>query len=268
MQLPRLEGVAMGTVIWTVDVPAGWETANSDSGLGTGADRRTTLELYRAAAQLSLIRELLRQQRADEQELAAARDRFARGCWLAELALKAGADPLRRAGPQGVTLNDWLAQLRGENKALCREHQLDDVRLESEQHSYVSDTDRTTMPVQGTPISWLAGPDGQPPRVRLVPATARQVRQSVAFSVQWLIVLLIIGVISMSSVLRMALRWLWPEMMLLLGVLGWQVAGPSLPVLFLLALGAGGRLLIFARGIQLLLARTTLATPGGSSVRK
>ncbi len=267
MRLPRLEGVAMGTVVWTVDVPAGWETAHGARGLGTGADRQATLELYRAAAQLALFRDLLRQQRADEQELAAARDRFARGCWLAELALKAGADPLRRAGPQGATLNEWLAQLRGENKALCHEHQLDEVQLESEHHPYLSDTDQTTMPVHGTPISWLAGSDGEPPSVQLVPATARQVRQALAFSGQWLIVLLIIGVISMSSVLRIALRWLWPEVMLLLGVLGWQVAGPSLVVLFLLALGSAGRLLIIARGIQLL-ARTNLATPSGSSLRK
>jgi hypothetical protein len=268
MRLPRLEGVETRPVIWTVDVPAGWETGNSARGLGAGADRRATLELYRAAAQLALTREQVRHQRADEQELATAQDRFARSCWLAELALKAGADPRRRAGLQGLPLKEWLTQLRSANEALCREHQLEEVRKDAELHLYQEETDETAVPVQGTPMSWLAEPDGKPPRVGLVPASTRQVRQAVAFSGQWLIVLVIVGIVSLSSVLRTALRWLWPELMLLLGVLGWQVAGPSLVVLFLLALGAAGRLVLIVRGAQVLLARTALPAPSGSGVRK
>jgi hypothetical protein len=268
MRLPRLEGVAMGPVVWTVDVPAGWETTDSDRSLGTGANRRGTLELYRAAAQLMLSRELIRHQRADEQALAAAQDRFARSCWLAELALEAGADPARPAGPRGETLKEWHANLRKQNGSFCGEHHLEELRKEAELHIRQADADEWGVPVQGTPMSWLAEADGKPPRVRLVPATARQVRQAVAFSGQWVIVLLVVGVISLSSVLRTAMRWLWPELILLVGVLGWQVAGPALMVVFLLALGAAGRLVLATRGVQKLLARMTPQVAVGSSVRK
>jgi hypothetical protein len=233
-----------------------------------GADRRATLELYRAAAQLSLSRELLRHQRADEQELATTQDRFARSCWLAELALKGGADPMRLAGPQGTTLKAWLAALRDENGTLCREHHLEEVRKEAEHHLRQGETDEPAELVQGTPMSWLAEPDGKPPSIRLVPASVRQARQALAFSGQWLIVLLIVGVISLSSVLRTALRWLWPEVILLVGVLGWQVAGAALVVLFLLALGAAGRVLLMVRGIRGLLGRAAPPAASGSGLRK
>jgi hypothetical protein len=268
MRLPRLEGVEMGPVVWTVDVPAGWETADGRHGLLTGANRRATIELYRASAQLALSRELVRQPRTDEQALASAQDRFARSCWLAELALKAGADPRLRASPQGTPLKEWLTQLRGQNSELCRVYHLEEMRQEAERRLRQGDTDEATGPVHGTPMSWLVEPFGKPPQVRLMPAQTRQVRQALAFSGQWLIALLIVGVISLSSVLRTALRWLWPEMMLLLGILGWQVAGPALVVLFLLALGVAGRLLLIVRGVQTLLARAALPVASGSSLHR
>jgi hypothetical protein len=59
------------------------------------------------------------------------------------------------------------------------------------------------------------------------------------------------------------MRWLWPELMAVLGVLGWQVAGPTMVVVFLLTLGIAGRLLLLARGVRTFLSHP----PRPSSVR-
>ncbi len=103
---------------------------------------------------------------------------------------------------------------------------------------------------EGTPMSWLAEPGGAVPTIQLVPASARQARQAAALSAQWLIVLLIVWAVTLWGTLRTALRWLWPELMVLLGLVGWQVVGPALIVLFLLALGLAGRVLLIGRGVS------------------
>ncbi len=128
LRLPLLEGADPGPTVWTLNVPPNWDVAEGGPGLGAGASRRAALELYRASAQLALCRDLVRQQRVEEQALAEAQRRFARGCWLAELALKAGADALRRVSPVGLPLTEWLRQLRDQNQTLCQEHHLDEAR--------------------------------------------------------------------------------------------------------------------------------------------
>jgi hypothetical protein len=268
---PRLAGAIVGPTIWTLTVPPGWEVVSSDGDgeRGVGADRRAAVALYRARAQLAISRELLRQPRTDDSALAAAQRRFARSIWVAELALKAGADPRQKLGPGGEHVSDWRAQLRQENRALLHEHQLDEVRQEAErqvQQGGIS-VNGAQLPAQGTPVSWLADHAGRPRSVQLAQVTHRQVRQALAFSGQWLIVLLLVWAVTLSRVLRSFMRWLWPEQMALLGVLGWQVAGPTLLVLFLLALGLSGRLLLLVRGMQGLLARRPRPAPSGSSLR-
>ena len=57
----------------------------------------------------------------------------------------------------------------------------------------------------------------------------------------------------LSGRLRLLMGWLWPEQMTLLGVLGWQIAGPTMVVLCLVALGVVGRLLLTVRGVRKLL---------------
>jgi hypothetical protein len=54
----------------------------------------------------------------------------------------------------------------------------------------------------------------------------------------------------MVPFLAAAARRFWPEQMLLLGALGWYLAGPAFLVLFLVLLGACGRLLLLVAGIR------------------
>jgi hypothetical protein len=268
---PVLDGAGPGATIWTLTVPPGWELLASE-GHGTpsvGADRRAAVALYRARAQLTITRELLRQPRTDEKALTQAQRRFASSVWVAGLALKAGADPHHTARPGGEEIADWLEQLRRANRDLLHEHQLDELGREAERQVRQGSEQllAAQLPVQGTPVSWLDQRAARPKLVRLVPLTQRHVRQALSFSCQWLIVLLVVWTVTLSSVLRSVLRWLWPEQMALLGVLGWQVAGPTLLVLFLLALGFSGRMLLIIRTVQVLLVRRPRSAPSGSSLR-
>jgi hypothetical protein len=100
-----------------------------------------------------------------------------------------------------------------------------------------------------------------------VPASQRQTRQALAFSGQWLMLLLVVWTVALSGVLRTLFRWLWPEQVALLGVLGWQVAGPTVVVLLLVGLGVLGRLHSAGWGLRrLLLAGRPV--PAGSSLRR
>ena len=249
-----------------MEAPAGWEvwgafteqTKSSPGGwpLAAGAERRAVVELSRAKVQLAVSRELLHQQRTDGPALASAQRRFARGCWLAKLALQAGASPLRRVLPDGPTLAEWLEQLQQQNKALIAEHHLEAVGKEAVRQVHeagVSEPAPTDQSAQGTPMSWVAERDGAAPAVRLAPSGERQFRQSLSFSGQWLIVLLAVWTVTLSGSLRRLMGWLWPEQMTLLGVLGWQVAGPTMVVLCLVALGVVGRVLLTVRGVRELL---------------
>jgi hypothetical protein len=274
MTLPELEGTEWGPTLWTVDVPPGWEVAaNSAKGI-MGADRRAVVELQRAAAQLAISRELVvrqqHQQRPDEQALLAAQRRFSRSCWLVRLALEGGADPLHPVtmGPTPMSVSEWLRQLRQQNQALAREHRFEEIRQQAEVHVHRIAAEPAAamqlLPQQGTPMSFLAQDNQSAPAVRLVPAAQRQMRQALSFSGQWLIVLLVVWLVTLSGVLRALVRWLWPEQIFLLGVLGWQVAGPTLVVLFLLALGAAGRLVLLIRGARLLLPHPARQSPSSA----
>jgi hypothetical protein len=71
--------------------------------------------------------------------------------------------------------------------------------------------------------------------------------------------------VSLSALLRGAARWLWPEQMVLLGALGWQLAGPTAVTLFLIVLGAGGRALLLVQGARALLRRVAPGRAAGTN---
>jgi hypothetical protein len=260
---PSLEGAAGGPTVWTVDVPPGWEPASGSGGaLSKGADRRVAVELHRAAALLAIGQQMA-SQRPSQAALAGVRRKFARCCRLADLALQAGADPLRRGGPGGTAVSAWLKQLR-EDPALLHGQPSEgaDGKRDLSDDPGPGDDAR-----EGTPLSWTSERDGKAPVVRLVPAARRQLREAVGFSGQWLVLLLGVWAVTLSGALRALLRWLWPEVMALLGVVGWQAAGPTAVVLFLLALGGVGRLMLLSRAARSLLVRPR-RPPSGVSIAR
>src|SRR5262249_40272239 len=107
-----------------------------------------------------------------------------------------------------------------------------------------------------TPLTWAADVEGPAPRLELTPAGGRLTRAGLAFSGQWLVLVLIVWAGTLSGVLRALGRGRWPEAVVVVGVRGWPPAGPTPAgaLLLLLVLGVVGRLLLVVEGARWLLA--------------
>jgi hypothetical protein len=274
---PRLEGGQPGPVLWTVWVPAGWETdsprpvgrsADHAEFLGKGAGRLAVLDLYRARAELQALEAMAARGRAAD--LAAGRRRFARWCSHAERALAVGAGHGGMRGPSGQGLGDWLLALRHAERTLCQrpgiqellrqtERDADGTRDDSVNPSGVSAT--WGLPVRGTPVSWRGGEEGAAPPLRLVPAAVGRDEAAGAAAGRWLGLLGIAWLAAMVPFLSGLVRRFWPEQVGLLGAWGWYQVGPTAVVLFLIALGVCGRLLLLARGVLRLFRRKPRRAP-------
>jgi hypothetical protein len=86
--------------------------------------------------------------------------------------------------------------------------------------------------------------------VRLAPAGERATRGAMAATGEWLLLWLALAALTVSAPLRAMARRMWPELTLLLGLLGWQLVGPRVVVVFLLALGVTGRVLLLVHLAQ------------------
>jgi hypothetical protein len=235
-----------GPTAWTVEVPAGWEEASDGT---TGAARRAVVELSRAEARLVLARSMLNEAVGGD-ALAAELGRTGRSLRLAGLAIDAGAEG---RGPDGAGLVEWRARLLSQSDQLRRE-----AGAEVPEHE-----EDEALP-DGALVSWVRAKDVQAPRARLVPASQRQTTAALAFSGQWLLLALFAAIVAATGWLRAAARRLWPEVLLLLGLAGWQAVGPTLAVVFLLALGAAGRLVLLAQGAAWLMR----AAPAANRARR
>jgi hypothetical protein len=201
--------------------------------------------------------------------LAEAQRAFYGECLRAEQALEQGA---AAEGPGGESAGGWLRDLRERNRELARQEGFEKVRAEAERSARAGDSppDPAEGPSplvspRGLPLSWRAGPDDPPPSLDLVSARRRQERASALGTAGWLGLLAGGWLASCSARLRRGARRLWPEVFAGAGALGWSLAGPTPVAVFLLALGAFGRLLLLAAGLRRLLARPKPgAAPGGS----
>jgi hypothetical protein len=253
LALPQLEKVAPGPTLWTVAVPPGWQLPSGSPRALRGPTRCATLELYRARAQLSLSKLLFEHGQGDDPALARSGERLEQSLWLARLALEAGADG---KGPDGEGLLASRSRLSAQGERLWHDHQLEKPARAARA------ADRWT---RGAEVSWAAESGTRAPAPVLALAGKRQVQAALSFSGPWLVGLLVVWTVALSSVLRTLVRWLWPEAVLLAGLLGWQAVGLTGTVLLLVLLGVGGRLLVLGRGLRALLARHT--RQASSSVR-
>jgi hypothetical protein len=224
------------------------------SSLGNGPARLAALDLYRAAALVRVSRILAEQGRDGAAALADARRRFALYTRHAEQALATGADRDGVTGPAGQGLVEWREALLGEDRALAEKFHFPEVRdlpeREPRPGTVAGVSDCPLLPERGVPLSWQAGTSRVAPRLRLAPADARQAEAARALTGQWLGLLAAVWFVAMVPFLAAAARRFWPEQMVLLGALGWHLAGPTLLVLFLLILGACGRLLLLVQGAR------------------
>jgi hypothetical protein len=104
-------------------------------------------------------------------------------------------------------------------------------------------------------LTWQARPGESAPRLRLGSEESRAATHALIASGPWLVLLTAVWALSLSPFLLGWVRLFWPEPFTLLGALGWYVAGPTVVVLLLLALGVGGRVFHLGRGVRRFLRR-------------
>jgi hypothetical protein len=252
--------------LWTVEIPLGWvlkrtrEEKNAQR-LGSGLTRLADLSLHRASAQLEISRHLAARLRRSEihEQLTQAQERFAHYCRQAELALK-------QLDQDTANGSERLDSLRQENNQLAQQRDFSDLlkKVEAEKRGAATRRPAFFRQEQGTPISWYGRSGLAAPHPELEGEEMAQTRQAIGASALWLGLLLGIGLISTSVHLRPRVLSLWPELLLLLGVLGWLLTGPALTILVLLTLGALGRTFSLFRRAQGWLAGTPASALAGS----
>ncbi|MBY0522421.1 MAG: hypothetical protein K2R98_03445 [Gemmataceae bacterium] len=237
---PRLEGVAEGPVVWTVQVPPGYQLgrgARNDPDTSSAAG----MDLWRAAAQLRLAIKLIERSREEGEPLPLAqlngvRDRFDRLCRQAEYRLGLPGPTQRGTGPEGQSLTAWLPGLRSEYNALEQTNLIErpsgsEARPAGRAESgSLSPFPFVLSPFErGQPAHWQSADGGAAPKLTLIGIETSQTRHTLGLSAVFLVLLLAVWIL--SHFFRAAA---WPEQVALLGCLGSLLFGSILGTAFLL----------------------------------
>jgi hypothetical protein len=280
---PRLEGdeggkpagAAEASVVWTVRVPpgwslAGWQTKGGEVGTPaavSGSARWALLELGRARVELERSRWLAEHAAERSEALLASQVRFYQAGQHLEQAID--AIPAGRSGRRVVeslgVRASWR-ELREQNQALAARAGFEAVRGRAERQARTAGVERAAgemaaweerLPREGIAVSWQtrAGQEGVNPR--LLPVRSRQARQALELSGEWLLLIGLGTVLGLSAGLRTLTRWLAPELLGLVGLFGWQLVGPTVVVVFLLALAGAARGLLLVQRVPRLVRRWT-----------
>jgi hypothetical protein len=188
--------------------------------------------------------------------LSLAQQRFYEACRFAAQGL-ATLDPDGDTGPNGLALEAWLSGLREQNRQLAQQYGFESLRAEAERQAQVGQKPETRnpkseiapgrisdfgfLPRRGSPMFWQGAAGVSPPRLVLTTRQAGAVRRATGVSIAWLLLLATAGLAAQFPGVRAWLRLFWPEQVVLLGCIVWQVFGPNLLLFFLIALGISGR---------------------------
>jgi hypothetical protein len=259
LERPQLEGVEAPSALWTVYIPTGYQVLPSDSQMRrlSAAGR----DLRRAAARLALSRLLATSRRLEgtaREQLIQVQQQFYRLCRYADHELDLARGDLPDTGPQGQALSEWLQELRRQNVELAQAHQFDDLRAQAEKLAppFESDAAAGSEPASVSPGPLLPTPGlatywhseaGTTPALMLTGAQERQSQWAWSMSVILVLVLAFVWGVSFFPGVQRWLQELWPEQMLVLGFLSWELLDFGLLALTLLALGLGARIVLVLR---------------------
>jgi hypothetical protein len=256
--------------VWTIRIPPGWSLAGwrtHDLGgqddlvvpsVVTGSARWALVELGRARVELERSRLLVEHPAEKNSEaLLAAQTRFYQAGQHLEQAIDATPAwlPARRVLDSLGVRASWR-ELREQNQTLTSRSPFKGVRERAERQARTAGgevvpgettTPEERLPREGIPISWQTRANQQSASPLLIPERLEQSRQALTLSGQWLFLLALGMVLGLTAGLRTLTRWLAPELLGLVAVFGWQLAGATLVVVFLLALAGAARLILLLR---------------------
>jgi hypothetical protein len=293
LQMPQLDSVESGPMLWTIHMPAGYQPAPTNdrqnraraaSPIGAAG-----VEAYRAAAQERLSTILAERLQGGDTSvlgtLAAAQFRFYRACRYAEQISALGIGD-SDAEPESQPLSDRLKLMREQNAQLARKAGFESLRAEAENQAMdprfsadANAADRRSASAdagaffnrtgawpegfitrRGAPIYRYGTAGMLAPRLTLVADHASEVRKAMGLSVVWLMLLAAVALAARLPGLRSWLRLFWPEQVALLACIVWQAFGPNLLLVFLLLLGICGRLVALVQILARLLRRNRPAS--------
>jgi hypothetical protein len=292
---PIIEGTETPT-LWSVNTPDGFRGESSgEVPLRSGLARLAEVELRRADAQLRISRHLREritsrgaadaESRNNLDDLTAAQHRFyqllRQADLLQSLAAASGSESLAGA----------LSRLKEENAVAMKGEPFESRRAEGEREAQQGLASRPTAPEdsEGTEVAhagWCSmrgpltergtallgwdDPAGEPktPRLQLTTFAEQQARAAWLGASGWLALLIVILAATRRPWLLRRTRPFWPEQLLLLGGIGYWLAGPRPVVLLLVAAWAIVRFVRMARFIARLWQRWTVRPePSTSGVR-
>jgi hypothetical protein len=263
LQQPRLLDIVPAPAEWTIYVPGGYRlTASPLEIVPTNVAGR---ELRRAEAQLALSRLLTERglEPANERlsrQLLTAQERFYRFCRSAEYRL-ALPPALRGDGAEEKRLAVQLQQLQKANQQLAQTRHLEKIQLRAESEAKkaksslanprrsdegTEEENRNCQSVfladQGIPTYWHAEADTRVPSLHLVAVAADRTRRASGLTGLLVVAVLLAWVISYFPRIVRGIHALWPEEMVLLGLLGWYWGHAEAVFGLLILAGLGARL--------------------------
>jgi hypothetical protein len=295
LQRPRLHHAADGPVVWTVHVPAEYTASFGPEG---GRGRMVpagpaALDLARAEAQYRLSVVLAEGPGTSQSAaLALVQRRFYQFCRYAAAARQLTGNGPGPANLDGQGLDEWLQALRDKNGELAGKRKFEELRARAEREAgeavplsadppapaelpqlagvgmvQAPGPRGDALPERGTPLRWLTGSESDGPRVQLAPVREQQAKRSVGLSVLLGLLLLLVWALAHFPGVLAWVRAFWPEQVALLGCLGWQTYGPTVPLLLLVVIGVSARLLFLGRRLLALLHRPAPDPSHGSGKR-
>src|SRR5262249_37745879 len=115
---PRLQGSPEGPVLWSVQLPAGYELLSTDAGSAQSSSALTALLHAERAAALfrlsSVLADSIDREQTARDRWAACQQQFYRSCRLAEQQRATLTEAV--VGPEGQSLGDWLKDLLTRNR--------------------------------------------------------------------------------------------------------------------------------------------------------
>jgi hypothetical protein len=289
LALPRL--LAVGSEVkearplWTVHVPPGYRVENprgltpasaaeSDFRRAEGEHLLTSLLVERGG---DLGSEPLRGQLLASQERflwywRRAHDRMGQSAWLAPFAVS--ESPTMAAALEKLAKRSThLLQSRGVpalgSEARQRTHNgaflplPDDMALKP-QESASSSAFKIDLPERGTPTFWTMQDKGGAPDLELT--TGEEERSEHALVATWFLLCILLGAWALSLIphLLSGFQKAWPEQIILLGWLVWQVVGFPIAGIALMGMGGLARLFPFFRWFSALFSQGAARVPHSS----
>jgi hypothetical protein len=252
LESPRLEGLPEFPATWTVHVPPGFAVERPQASAQEITAGAKFLRAAEAQLQLSLL--LAKHDFGNDRpefssHFKAAQERFYRYCRLAEhwLTLTNGSDAVlqeirQRNRKQATTQGFEKIRQRAEEQA-----RLDPLDLGGINDQQAFSVHGGLLTGQGTPTYWLV-PTGAPaPQLHLTTRWQRKIEAATKASSLVAVILLVVVVVSCIPKARGLVKAVGPEMMILLGCLGWWRATPDWSFVVLIILGLFARLLFLIR---------------------